>query len=194
MRIIAGERRGHKFDGPKGRETRPTSDLVRESIFNILREAVEGRPVLDLFAGTGALGLEALSRGAASAFFVECDRDNVALIRRNLATLRFEGRGAVLAADAYRWARTFEPEGDGPLVAFLDPPYRDYERQPERVRGLVADLLGKVPAGSVFVVESGRALDSEVLPDPEAWDVRRYGGTQVAFRTVEAPPSRGGEP
>src|SRR5690242_15865994 len=64
MRIIAGERRGHKFDGPRGRDTRPTSDLVRESIFNILRDEVEGRPVIDLFAGTGALGLEALSRGA----------------------------------------------------------------------------------------------------------------------------------
>jgi 16S rRNA (guanine966-N2)-methyltransferase len=70
MRIIAGQRRGHKFDGPRGDSTRPTSELVREAIFNILGDLVAGRLVVDLFAGTGALGLEALSRGAARAIFV----------------------------------------------------------------------------------------------------------------------------
>src|SRR4051812_32749637 len=102
MRIIAGQRRGHKFDGPKGSSTRPTSDLVRESIFNILGDLVEDRIVIDLFAGTGALGLEALSRGGRRAIFVEQNRDNVALIRRNLATLRYEDRARVFNADAYR--------------------------------------------------------------------------------------------
>ena len=193
MRIIAGQRRGHKFDGPKGRETRPTSDMVREALFNILRDVVEGRQVLDLFAGTGALGLEALSRGAAFALFVERDRDNVALIRRNLATLRFEGRGAVLAADAYRWARTFEPEDDRPLLVLLDPPYREYERHPERVGRLVRDLLGKLPPDSVVAIEAGRAAVADVLPDPAAWDIRRYGGTQVAIRTVGAEGHQGEE-
>src|SRR5271170_3131753 len=103
MRIIAGQRRGHKFDGPKGSDTRPTSDLVRESLFNILGAEVAGRFVVDLFAGTGALGLEALSRGASRAVFIERKRENVALIYRNLATLRFEDRARVFTADAYRW-------------------------------------------------------------------------------------------
>src|SRR3954454_23421881 len=100
MRIIAGQRRGHKFDGPKGSRTRPTSDLVRESLFNILGEVVDGLVIVDLFAGTGTLGLEALSRGASRAIFVEQNRDNVALIHRNLATLRYEDRGLVLPTDA----------------------------------------------------------------------------------------------
>src|SRR4051795_13040025 len=126
MRIIAGERRGHKFDGPEDRSTRPTSDMVREAIFNILADLPEGRPIYDLFAGTGALGLEALSRGGEHAVFVEKDRKNAALIRRNLATLKLEGRGGVLTADAYKWAKTFTPDIDEPTLVLMDPPYRDF--------------------------------------------------------------------
>ncbi len=109
MRIIAGQRRGHKFDGPRDKVTRPTSDLVRESMFNILGESVEGLLVIDLFGGTGALGLEALSRGAGRAIFVERNRENAALIRRNIATLRYEDRSQVVLADAYRWAKVVRP-------------------------------------------------------------------------------------
>lgn len=190
MRIIAGQRRGHKFDGPRAGGTRPTSDLVRESIFNILNEAVDGLTVVDLFAGTGALGLEALSRGARDAVFVERNRNNVGLIHRNLATLRFEDRGRVVAADAYRWARGFEPEGE-PLVVLVDPPYRDYEMQGGRkVRQMLRDLVDRLPDGSTLAVESSQHLDETILPDAPAWDVRRYGGTLVAFRTID----RAGEP
>jgi 16S rRNA (guanine966-N2)-methyltransferase len=191
MRIIAGERRGHRIDGPKGAGTRPTSDLVRESIFNILRDAVVGRVVVDLFAGTGALGLEALSRGAARAVFVEQNRENVALIYRNVATLRFEDRARIQATDAYRWARSFTPADDEPMVVLLDPPYREYEIRWKKVNQLLALLLQKLPAGSVIALESGRALSDRVLPGFDAWDVRRYGGTQVAVRVVG---DGGGEP
>ena len=186
MRIIAGQRRGHKIDGPRGRDTRPTSDLVRESMFNILRQIVTDRPVIDLFAGTGALGLEALSRGAAHALFVERDRENVGLIRRNLATLRYEDRGAVVAADAYRWAKAFAPEPREPLVVFLDPPYREIEEHATRFHALLADLVARLPEDSVIVVESGQPFDTEieVLPDLAAWDLRRYGGTYVAIRVL----------
>ena len=187
MRIIAGQRRGHKIDGPKGRDTRPTSDLVREALFNILRRVVPDRPILDLFAGTGALGLEALSRGAAHAVFVERDRENVGLIRRNLATLRYEDRGAVLSADAYRWAKSFTPEPGEPVVVFLDPPYREIEAQAKRFHALLAELIAKLPDDSVLVVESGRPFDAAVLPDLDAWDLRRYGGTHVAVRMLGQP-------
>jgi 16S rRNA (guanine966-N2)-methyltransferase len=182
MRIIAGERRGHKIDGPRGGATRPTSDLVRESIFNLLGTSVEGRIVVDLFAGTGALGLEALSRGASRAIFVEQNRDNVALIRRNLATLRYEDRMLVLPTDAYRWARSFTPIDSDPMVVLVDPPYRDYEARAAKVNSMLNTLVQKLPADSVIAVESGRALDESVLPDVSLWDVRRYGGTQVAIR------------
>jgi 16S rRNA (guanine966-N2)-methyltransferase len=184
MRIIAGQRRGHKFDGPKGGGTRPTSDLVRESLFNILGTLVEDRIVIDLFAGTGALGLEALSRGAARAIFVEQSRDNVALIYRNLATLRYEDRARVLTADAYRWARAFTPSDDDPVVVFLDPPYREYDERPRKVSQLIEHLTRCLPAESAIAVESSRSLDENILPEFPTWDVRRYGGTQIAIRTL----------
>ncbi len=128
MRIIAGQRRGHKIDGPRASTgTRPTSDLVRESLFNILGDLVVDRLFIDLFAGTGAVGLEALSHGAERVVFVERDRENVALIYRNVSALRYEEKVLVRHADAYRWSRSFQPAEDRPIVVFLDPPYRDYE-------------------------------------------------------------------
>ena len=191
MRIIAGQRRGHKFDGPRDQVTRPTSDLVRESVFNILGEAVEGLLVLDLFAGTGALGLEALSRGASRAVFVERNRENAALIRRNIATLRYEDRAQVVVADAYRWAKGYVPADSEPVAVFIDPPYADYEDHPDRVGKLLEGLVGSLPEGSIIMSESSKRLDVEILPDLEAWDVRKYGGTQVAIRIIgEGPEDR----
>ncbi len=184
MRIIAGQRRGHKFDGPADKVTRPTSDLVRESLFNILGELVDGLVVVDLFAGTGALGLEALSRGAERAIFVERNRENAALIRRNIATLRYEDRASVVVADAYRWARSFVTEPGEPIVVFIDPPYADYENHPERIGKLLQGLVESLPEGSIISSESSRKLDSEILPEVGSWDIRRYGGTQIAIRTV----------
>src|ERR687885_2553114 len=95
MRIIAGQRKGHTIFAPKGRDTRPTSDRVRENVFNIVAPWIEGARVLDLYAGSGAMGLEALSRGAASAVFVESDPDAVRAIERNLDKLRLTGATVV---------------------------------------------------------------------------------------------------
>jgi 16S rRNA (guanine966-N2)-methyltransferase len=193
MRIISGERRGHKFDGPTDSVTRPTSDMVRESIFNILGDRAEGRVVYDLFAGSGALGLEALSRGAEHAVFVEKDRRNFRLIRDNIATLRFEGRGAVVAADAYRWAQTFEAEGDAPVLVLIDPPYRDFRERPERVRAMIAALVERLPVGSTIVLEAERDGDAAVLPDIERWDIRKYSRTHIAILDLDAPEDAGEE-
>jgi 16S rRNA (guanine966-N2)-methyltransferase len=188
MRIIAGQRRGHKIDGPRmSNGTRPTSDMVRESLFNILRDLVVDRVVVDLFAGTGALGLEALSRGARQAVFVERDKENVALIYRNIATLRYQDRTAVRHADAYRWAKSYEPEGDSPVVVFLDPPYREYEIHAKYLNRMLAGLVGTLPAGSAIALESGRTLDGRILPDFPAWDIRRYGSTQLALQVISRP-------
>jgi 16S rRNA (guanine966-N2)-methyltransferase len=183
MRIIAGQRRGHKINGPRPTaDTRPTSDLVRESLFNILGELVRDRLIVDLFAGTGAVGLEALSRGASRAIFVERNRENVGLIHRNIAALRYEARATVRHADAYRFARTLRALDDRPIVVFLDPPYRDYEVNARRVHHMISGLIEQLPGGSAIALESGRTLDSQILPDFDSWDTRRYGNTQVAIR------------
>lgn len=181
MRIISGLRRGHRFDGPTDRDLRPTSDLVREAIFNILREDVEGAEVLDLFAGTGALGLEALSRGAERALFVERNREHAALIRKNLATLRFEDRGSVLTTDAYRFMKTYVPPDDLPVVVLIDPPWAEFERRDDRLSSALAALVERLKDDSTVVLEAGEELDESTLPDAESWERRRYGGTHLAI-------------
>jgi 16S rRNA (guanine966-N2)-methyltransferase len=185
MRIIAGQRRGHKIDGPRtSGHTRPTSDMVRESLFNILGTLVADRLVIDLFAGSGALGLEALSRGAERAIFVERDRENVALILRNIATLRYEDRAGVRLADSYRWVRSFQPAENRPFVAFLDPPYRETELRGARLNQLITHLVEIMPAGSAIALEGGRALDARILPEFDTWDIRRYGETRLAIKVA----------
>jgi 16S rRNA (guanine966-N2)-methyltransferase len=185
MRIIAGQRRGHKIDGPTNRDTRPTSELVRESLFNILGAAVEDRLVVDLFAGTGALGLEALSRGALRAIFVEKHRSNVALIHQNVERLRYEDRATVLPTDAFRWANSFQRVDEEPMMVLIDPPYREFENHPGRVTRLLETLFPKLPAGSAIALEMSSDLNQELLPERERWDVRRYGGTRIAIRWLE---------
>ncbi len=185
MRIIAGQRRGHKIDGPRASaDTRPTSDLVRESLFNIVRELVVDRLVIDLFAGTGALGLEALSRGAERAIFVEKDRETVGLILRNIATLRYEDRTQVRLTDAYRWVRSFQPPADRLVAVFLDPPYREIERRAGNLNQMIAHLVDTLPTGSLLALEAGRNLDASILPEFESWDIRRYGDTRIAIKIV----------
>jgi 16S rRNA (guanine966-N2)-methyltransferase len=186
MRIIAGQRRGHKIDGPRARTaTRPTSDMVRESLFNIVRELVVDRLVIDLFSGTGALGLEALSRGASRAIFVERDRENVSLIIRNIATLRYEDRAQVKLSDAYRWVRLFQPPANHPVVVFLDPPYQEYEAHAARLNQMVSHLVDLLPPDSVVALEAGRILDETILPDFPTWDIRRYGDTRIAIKVIQ---------
>jgi len=185
MRIIAGQRRGHKFDGPRASaDLRPTSDMVRETIFNIVGELMPGRVAVDLFAGTGALGLEALSRGASRAIFVEKNRENVALIHRNVATLRYQDRAQIRLADAYRWGRSLEPGGEVPLAVFLDPPYRDATRIAGELDPHLARILA--PGGRV-IAESDRRGPLE-FPSLETVRERRYGRTVVTFHRVPSQP------
>jgi 16S rRNA (guanine966-N2)-methyltransferase len=150
---------------PKGDIVRPTSDRVREAIFNALesRGGVEGKSVLDLFAGTGALGIEALSRGAASATFVERDRSVADVIRRNLGGLGLQGHVVVAEAVA------FATRGGHVDIAFVDPPY-EFAAWSELLAALDADVV---------VLESDRELD--VGSGWEVVRVKRYGGTVVTL-------------
>ncbi len=177
MRIIAGEFRGRKLDAPKGDGTRPTTDRVRESLMSALvslRDGLDGAVVLDAFAGSGALGLEALSRGADVAVFCERDRDAAAVVSRNVAALRLARdearlmRTDVLKRGAVAPGRPFD-------LVFFDPPYAT---DPAEVFGLVArlDAAGAL-AGDVIVSYEHDAADDDAVADRAA-----AAGFEIASR------------
>ena len=119
MRVITGEARGRRLKEPVGMDIRPTTDKVKESIFNIIQFDIEGRNVLDLFGGSGQLGIEAISRGAKSAVFVDASQQAVKLIKENLKTVGFEDRARVVRGDSISFLASGEKYG----VVFMDPPY-----------------------------------------------------------------------
>jgi 16S rRNA (guanine966-N2)-methyltransferase len=168
---VGGSARGRKLVAPPGDRTRPTSDRVREAIFNALwsRGAVDGSEVLDLFAGSGALGIEALSRGASHATFVDPDRAARQSVGRNLEECGFLDRAQIVAAPANRYLATRGDEARRFDLAFCDPPYA--------FAGWDA-LLAALPAELVVVESDGP------LAVPAGWELvreGRYGGTWVGF-------------
>jgi 16S rRNA (guanine(966)-N(2))-methyltransferase RsmD len=172
MRVIAGSRKGHKLAAPRGLDTRPTSDRVRENIFNLVGP-VDGAKVLDLFAGSGALGIEALSRGAASAVFVEHDTDAVRTIERNLDHLRLTGARVVPGDVMWTIAREATAGAKYDLV-LVDPPYGMLtEIQPRLARHLPPLLA----ADGLLVVETDARTEPE-LPLLVRTS-RKYGQTRV---------------
>jgi 16S rRNA (guanine966-N2)-methyltransferase len=160
MRIVAGTLRGRALVAPKGTTTRPTADRVRQALFDMLlhapwggRETVEGARVLDVFAGTGAFGLEALSRGAVHVTFIEHDRAALTALHANIAACHARDRSTVLTVDALS-----VPPGEAASLIFLDPPYRhDLAR-----RAIVhLRLAGRIMPGALIVAETAR---DEPLP------------------------------
>jgi 16S rRNA (guanine966-N2)-methyltransferase len=174
LRVVAGRHRGRRLKAPPGRRTRPTSDRVREALFSILGPArVEGARVLDLFAGSGALGLEALSRGAASVTFVESDRRAAAAIRNNLAALEEEAEIAV--RDALAWLRSPPADASFGLV-LLDPPYDSAVRLADPLSELLPDVLAE---DATIVSESDKR--TPLILDLPLADERVYGDTRIAI-------------
>jgi 16S rRNA (guanine966-N2)-methyltransferase len=174
VRVIAGSRKGHKLDAPRGLDTRPTSDRVRENIFNLVGP-VEGARVLDLYAGSGALGIEALSRGATSAVFVERDPDAVRTIERNLDKLRLTG-ARVVHGDALRAIAQEAIAGAKYDLVLVDPPYGMLtEIQPRLAR----HLPSLVAADGVLVMETDSRTEPE-LPLAVRTS-RKYGQTRVTL-------------
>jgi 16S rRNA (guanine966-N2)-methyltransferase len=168
VRIISGSRKGHTIHAPSGRGTRPTSDRVRESIFNIVGP-VDDATVLDLYAGSGAMGLEALSRGAASVVFVERDLDAVRAIERNLDKLRL--RGTVLRQDAVAVLAGEKRKYD---LVFVDPPYEMYaDLEPQLARYLPS----VVAEDGVVVIETDARIEPGLPLDERT--SRTYGSVRV---------------
>jgi 16S rRNA (guanine966-N2)-methyltransferase len=180
VRVIAGSRKGHTLVAPRGLDTRPTSDRVRENVFNLVGP-VDGAHVLDLFAGSGALGIEALSRGAARAVFVERDPDAVRAIERNLDRLRLTG-ARVVRDDVLRTIAQEASAGAKYDLVLVDPPYGMLtEIQPRLARHLPTLLA----ADGLLVVETDSRTEPE-LPLPVRTS-RKYGQTRVTlFEAAEA--------
>ncbi len=179
MRIIAGKFRGRRLAAVGGAPVRPTADRTREALFSILGGLVEDAAVLDIFAGTGALGLEALSRGAARAVFVDLSRESIAVIRKNIALLGVTERTQVLVRDVLR-PGAFLSGLSGPFdLVFADPPYRA-DALARTLENLASS--GVLAPGATVVVE--HAL-SPPLPSPPPLlalsETRRYGKTLVSF-------------
>ena len=179
MRVVAGSRKGHTLTAPRGLDTRPTSDRVRENIFNLVGP-VDGAKVLDLFAGSGALGIEALSRGASSAVFVEHDPDAVRTIERNLDRLRLTG-ARVVHGDVLRTIAQEATAGAKYDLVLVDPPYGMFtEIQPRLARHL-PPLLS---ADGLLVVETDARIEPELTLALRT--SRKYGQTRVTL--FEASP------
>jgi 16S rRNA (guanine966-N2)-methyltransferase len=181
MRIIAGEFRGRKLLAPEGDATRPITDRVKQSLFDILAPRLGGAIVYDCFAGTGSMGLECLSRGAASATFFEIDRSALNRLRQNIATLKVEGRSRVVSSDLFRFfggdAAASIPPAD---LIFLDPPYRFLNERGHELQKLAERLAGKLkPEGLVIFRHDG--ADRLELPALQRVDERAYGGMALEF-------------
>ena len=172
MRIVAGSRKGHRIAAPNGVVTRPTSDRVREAAFSIIGP-VEGAAVLDLFAGSGAMGLEALSRGAAGCVFVERDRAAARVIQANLEKLRLTG-AVVASRDVASVLREDRDRGRVYDLVLADPPYDQWEAHAPALADLVPEVLA--PDGLV-VVETSAKVEPD-LPLPVV-TTRRYGSARI---------------
>ncbi len=159
---------------------------VREAIFNLVGPSIKGKHAIDLFAGTGAIGLEALSRGAASATFVERHIPTARLITENVAALDVEDRCQVASVDALLWPRRETPPADPAWVVFISPPYELYLSQLDEMVALVARAVDLAPPESTIVVEADDRFDFDNLPEADCWDVRTYRPAVVGILRTSA--------
>ena len=171
--MITGVARGRKLKEPEGMEIRPTADQVKEAVFNIIQGDVEGRKCLDLFSGTGQMGIEALSRGAASCTFVDADKKAVNLTKKNLETVKLGGQ--VIQSDALR----FLESGEKFDLIFIDPPYHAglYDKVLERIKA-----FDKLHTGGIMIVESSADYEPE-SPGAPYCKLRSYRYGKVRITT-----------
>ncbi|MCS7237611.1 MAG: 16S rRNA (guanine(966)-N(2))-methyltransferase RsmD [Thermoguttaceae bacterium] len=186
LRIIGGKFKGRRIAYNGFVTVRPMRDIVREALFAHLAERVEGKHVYDLFAGTGALGLEALSRGAARVTFVERHYPTLETLRQNVASLGVENQCEIVFGDCFVWGRRLQaPVDDTPWLVFVCPPYAYFHSQPLAMRELLARLLELAPTGSIVVAEADNHFRGEALPENFTWHKRDYGQTVLWIATKE---------
>jgi len=181
-RIIGGTLRGRRLAHRPGGPTRPMKDRVRETLFDLLGRRVGGATALDLFAGTGALGFEALSRGAARAIFAERHFPTADLLRQSARELGLSDRCEVRPGDVLLWPKRMpDLPGDAPWLAFVSPPWSMFADRTAELMALVAAVVAAAPAGSTVVVESDAGFDPAALPGPLAWETRPISPAVLHF-------------
>jgi 16S rRNA (guanine(966)-N(2))-methyltransferase RsmD len=180
-RIIGGALRGRKLIYAGDPRTRPMKDRVREALFNRLGNAVKGKHAIDLFAGTGALGLEAISRGARGATLVERHFPTADIIRQNAVALSVESQCTILPANTLLWPNRWPELPPLPWLVFCSPPYSLYIENATEMFALLAGLIDRAPPESIFCVEADARFDFAQLPHAGHWDVRIYPPAHVGI-------------
>lgn len=181
LRIIGGSLRGRHLAYSGDPRTRPMKERVREAVFNLLdnHDAITGKVAVDLFSGTGALGLEALSRGATSAILIERHFPTARQIEKNADELGLGERVEVVRGSAFVWAGQLRQTPLAPWLVFCSPPYEFYRTHQTEMRNLIKCLWDKSQDGSCFVIESDAPLDFEI---PRAnWDIRSYPPAEIVW-------------
>ncbi len=173
-RIVGGTLRGRKLLYAVDPRTRAMKDRVREAVFNLLGPAVKNKHAIDLFAGTGALAFEAISRGASGATLVEHHFPTARRIEENAKSLGILERCQVLPANVLLWVKRLPPLSERAWVVFCSPPWDFFVERTEAVMALVERLMEAAPAGSLFAVEADARFDFGQLPRANEWDVRTY--------------------
>lgn len=182
MRIIAGQFRGRRLLPPESDTTRPITDRVKQSLFDIIAPDIPGSIVYDCFAGTGSMGLESLSREAKSAVFFEADRSAITRLKQNIATLQVETRSRIIPGDLFKWFATARPVDDEkPTIIFLDPPYRFVLERSEAIRQLVTQMIQHHLAPEGYIIFRHDANDHLAFADAREIDAREYGGMKIRF-------------
>lgn len=200
VRIIGGRLRGKSLTFLPDADLRPMKDRVREALFNLIGPAVVGSTALDLFGGTGILGIESVSRGAERALVFERHFPTAKSIQRQVDRLELTEEIEVIPGDVFVWVRRLvegkltHPDGTpddrlqslsmSPWVVFISPPYAFYVERAEEMLGLIARLAEHAPAGSVLAVESDERFDPGQLPGAEAWSTRTYAPAVISLRRL----------
>jgi 16S rRNA (guanine966-N2)-methyltransferase len=174
LRIIGGTLRGRRLQYSGDLRTRPMKDRVREAVFNLLGPGVKGSHAIDLFAGTGALGLEAISRGAARATMIERHLPTTRLIEQNAAALGVASQVEVVFGDAFTWVKRWLGDPNQPWTIFCSPPYDFYQSRGGDMLTMLERLVAAGPSGSLYSVEADEQFDFGQLPQPGQWELRSY--------------------
>jgi len=156
-------------------------ERVREAVFNLVGPAVKGKLVIDLFSGTGAMGLEALSRGAGRAMLVERRFPAVRMIEQNVEQLGLQEQAIVVPGDAFVWGKRWDPDRPDPWLVFCCPPYEFFIARAGDMLSLCQEMIERAPLGSLVVVESDARFDTQQLPRADQWDVRQYPPAVVSI-------------